>query len=211
MVHAVRDDKRAGRKPPEPHSFILNDVTLEKLQLILAANPRGTLKLMDELVSLLDFGRYSAGNGAAERAFYLECYEGGAFTVHRVGRDSVHVPNAALTIFGGSQPDRLATFKGLDSDGLLQRFAVMLVAPASLQSARRRGTGQGPARPSDRSARWSDWPAIFCHAPGRRTDPTDRARGGRVRCHSRLRPRFPKIRPQAPRDACTPRADPTSA
>jgi len=107
-------------------------VTLEKLQLILAANPRGTLKLMDELASLLDFGRYGAGNGAAERAFYLESYEGGAFTVHRLGRDSVHVPNAALTIFGGTQPDRLTAFKGLDSDGLLQRFAVMLVAPALL-------------------------------------------------------------------------------
>ena len=126
------DQKRENSKPPEPHSFIVNDVTLEKLQLILAANTRGTLRLMDELASLLDFGRYSGGNGAAERAFYLECYEGGTYTVHRVGRDSVYVSNAALTICGGTQPDRLAAFKGLDSDGLLQRFAPVLVAPAGI-------------------------------------------------------------------------------
>ena len=42
-----------------------------------------------------------------------------------MGRDSVYIANAALTIFGGTQPDRLATFKGLESDGLMQRFAVV--------------------------------------------------------------------------------------
>ena len=46
------DEKREGGKPPEPHSFIVNDATLEKLQLILAANPRGTLVLKDELEEL---------------------------------------------------------------------------------------------------------------------------------------------------------------
>jgi hypothetical protein len=64
------EEKRKTGKPPEPHSLIVNDVTIEKLQLILAANPRGTIMLKDEVVGLLEFGRYSGNGGAAERAFY---------------------------------------------------------------------------------------------------------------------------------------------
>lgn len=68
--------KREAQKPVEPHSFIVNDCTVEKLQLILATNSRGTLLLKDELAGFFDFGRYAGGAGAAERAFYLESYEG---------------------------------------------------------------------------------------------------------------------------------------
>jgi hypothetical protein len=131
--HELCDEKkRKTRKPAEPHSFIISDVTLEKLQQILAANPRGTMMLKDELAGMLDFGRYGGGNGAAVRAFYLEAYEGGSCTVHRLGRDSLYIPNNALTIFGGIQPERLAAFKGLESDGLIQRFAVLRPPPAEI-------------------------------------------------------------------------------
>jgi hypothetical protein len=125
--------KRENQKPVEPHSFIINDCTVEKLQLILATNSRGTLLLKDELAGLFEFGRYSGGVGTAERTFYLESYEGGACTVHRVGRDSLHIPNNALTIYGNIQPDRLSTFQGLESDGLLQRFAVIRAKPATIE------------------------------------------------------------------------------
>jgi hypothetical protein len=132
----AENDKRAAGRPPEPHSYVVNDATPEKLQLILARNRRGTLLLKDELAGFFDFSRYaSGGKGASERGFYLESYEGGAYTVHRIGRDSLHIESNALTIFGSIQPARLAEFTGLESDGLLQRFCVI------------RGTGGRVARP----------------------------------------------------------------
>jgi hypothetical protein len=128
------NERYADDKPEEPHSYIVNDCTVEKLQLILSANPRGTLLLKDEFAGFLEFGRYTKGFGAAERAFYLESYDGGPFTVQRVSRDSLHIPISALTIFGSIQPDRLSEFTGLDRDGLLQRFAVIRAAPAGLSN-----------------------------------------------------------------------------
>jgi hypothetical protein len=124
-------EKKAHGKPREPHSYIVQDTSPEALQIILAGNDRGTLLLKDELASLFDFGRYSSGTGGSERAFYLESYEGGPYTVHRVGRDRGRIKTCGVTIFGGTQPDRLATFKGLESDGLLQRFCTVVIGPAS--------------------------------------------------------------------------------
>src|SRR5262249_26376805 len=60
-------DKRETPKPEEPHSFIVEHVTLEKLQQILAASDRGTFMCRDEMAGLLEFGRYSNGTGASER------------------------------------------------------------------------------------------------------------------------------------------------
>ena len=116
-------------KPVEPAPHYTNDITVERLQQLLAEHNRGLLYCRDELASLLDFGRYSQGKGDGARAFFLEAYEAGPHTVHRVGRDTVFVHNAALTIMGGVQPHRLATFKGLEDDGMLQRFAVVRAGP----------------------------------------------------------------------------------
>jgi hypothetical protein len=126
-------ERRDTEKPAEPHSYIVNDCTVEKLQLILAANPRGTMLLKDELAGFFDFGRYTAGPGAAERAFYLEAYEGAPYTVHRVGRDSIYIQVTGITMYGNIQPDRLADFKGLESDGMMQRIAPICARPASIE------------------------------------------------------------------------------
>src|SRR5262249_5749244 len=102
-------------------------VTVEKLQEWMAGNPRGLLYLRDELAGLFDFGRYTNGAGAAERAFFLETYEGGPVTVGRMTRTTV-IDNCALAILGGTQPQRIADFKGLADDGLLSRFATVTMA-----------------------------------------------------------------------------------
>jgi hypothetical protein len=52
-------EKREKGKPIEPHSFIVSDFTVEKLQQILAANSRGTMLLKDEIAAIFDFGRYA--------------------------------------------------------------------------------------------------------------------------------------------------------
>lgn len=121
------DDKRQGSKPAPPHTFVADDVSVEAMQMILARNPRGTLYLKDELAAFFEFGRYAgAGKGQAERAYYLETYEAHPKNISRVGRDPLFIETNGLTIFGSIQPTRLAEFKGLESDGLLQRFCQLL-------------------------------------------------------------------------------------
>jgi hypothetical protein len=117
-------------EPEQPRSYLSNDGTVEKVMRILAENPRGLLVLRDELSAFFGFGRYNKDKGAGERAFYLESYEGGPYTVHRVTSRSFHIQVNAISVFGFIQPERLASFKDLDSDGLLQRFFLLLARPA---------------------------------------------------------------------------------
>jgi hypothetical protein len=124
------DEKRAGGKPRRPHSYIIDNASLQALQHVLAATQRGTLYLKDELAGFLDFGRFSSGNGADERSFFVDAYEDKMDTSLRIGRDDRYIQHTGITVFGCMQPARLASLKGLEleSDGLLQRF--ITVRPA---------------------------------------------------------------------------------
>lgn len=120
--------------PPKPARRIINDATPEKVAEILSRDPCGSLMIHDELAGWLDgFERYNSGQ--SPRAFYLSCWNGGPFVKDRVGRGNhdldaeIRVDNLALCILGGIQPDRLAKFRDLTSDGLLQRFLPVLMAP----------------------------------------------------------------------------------
>ncbi len=84
--------------------FIVNDSTVEKLGVILKENPNGVLLLRDELAG---WGA-SLNRREGDREFYLESWNGnGSFTVDRIGRGTLHVPNLCLSIFGGIQPSKL--------------------------------------------------------------------------------------------------------
>ena len=132
--------KAAGNKnlapyPAKPARCIIQDATPEKTAEILARGPAGALMVQDELAGwLASFDRY--GSGASSRAFYLTAFNGGPYLKDRVGqgvRDEnaeIRVENLALCILGGIQPDRLAELRDLTSDGMLQRFLVVLMAPA---------------------------------------------------------------------------------
>jgi hypothetical protein len=113
---------------------MINDATSEKIAEILSRDPSGSLNVHDELAGWFDsFERYTSGSS---RAFYLTCWNGGPFQKDRVAKGSrdpsaeIHVDNLALSILGGIQPDRLAKLRDLTSDGLLQRFLPVLMAPA---------------------------------------------------------------------------------
>jgi hypothetical protein len=118
-------------KPTEPHSFIVEDTGVEKLQVILSETDRGTAMVRDEIAGLLEFGRYTSGRGAAERAYYLQAYEANTYTVSRIGRDSIHIAVNGITLYGAIQPDRLKDFKDLDKDGLLQRINMVRTSHAT--------------------------------------------------------------------------------
>jgi hypothetical protein len=141
-AYEAADEKRAADKPQEPPPLIVDDINVEKLQAVLARSPRGALMLRDEIAPMFDFRRYSKGSGATERAFYLRAYEGGTARVHRLSRATDHGESVGIATFGCVQPDRLADFKDLGSDGLMQRFVPLVIAARRLSEPDTIVTGQ---------------------------------------------------------------------
>jgi Protein of unknown function (DUF3987) len=103
----------------------VNDSTVEKLGEILNENPCGILLFRDELNGY--FRTLERQGHEADRAFYLECWNGdGSFTYDRIGRGTLHIAGACLSILGSIQPGPLADLvrglRGSGDDGMLQRF-----------------------------------------------------------------------------------------
>jgi Protein of unknown function (DUF3987) len=101
-----------------PRLYVSN-ATVERLAALLQARPQGMLMLCDELAGLLlNMSRYSGGQ---DNEFWLEAWNGGAYTVERVGRPPIVVKHLLVGLVGGLQPDKLArSFKG-DLDGMYAR------------------------------------------------------------------------------------------
>lgn len=123
-----------GEPPRPPIRYATHDGTMEAVQGILANQDRGLGMVRDELAGFIGaLEKYSGGKGgAADRAFFLQAFDGGAYVVDRVGRGTVAINNLLLAICGGIQPDRLASFGDLTDDGLWQRFMPVVMAPGGL-------------------------------------------------------------------------------
>lgn len=93
---------------PQPLEFITNDITIESLIRVLAANPRGVLFEADELATWFgSFGRYSQGSGDAQA--WIKVHGAGSIKVNRVGLSKpLYVPRAAVSVSGTIQPEVLA-------------------------------------------------------------------------------------------------------
>ena len=120
------------REPPRPR-VVTMDTSTEELQRLLADNPRGLLHVRDELAGWLGgFDRYG-GNGA-DRAFYLECWNGGAYVCDRVKFNGVplRIEHASLAIIGGMVPDRLREALADADDGLPARFIFVWPEPVPI-------------------------------------------------------------------------------
>ncbi len=112
---------------PVRQRFVVNDSTVEKLGVILAENPNGVLVFRDELTGLLR--SLDRDGQESARAFYLEAWNGNAsFAYDRIGRGTLDIECAIVSILGGIQPGPLrqylrdAMHGGKGDDGLLQRF-----------------------------------------------------------------------------------------
>ena len=120
-------------KPKLPRAMLMN-ATVEATQDILMDSPDGLLMYRDELSGWFgSIDRYSGGTGAAssDRAFWLESYNGGSYTVSRVIRGNFNIPNNSVSILGGIQPDLIrGVAEGGHDDGLLQRFIPIMLRPA---------------------------------------------------------------------------------
>jgi putative DNA primase/helicase len=110
--------------------FLVNDPTVEKLGEILEDNPNGVLFLRDELTGLIASLDKPGQENA--RAFLLECWDGGSsFTFDRIGRGTIIVEHAIVSVLGEIQPGPLQVYvsevlKGKRDDGLLQRFQLLV-------------------------------------------------------------------------------------
>jgi hypothetical protein len=118
--------------PAPKRRLVSHDGTMEALQDILGRQNRGIGVLRDELSGWLgSLEKYSGSKASgADRAFFLQAFNGGPNVVDRVARGTIPIDNLLVTICGGIQPERLRQFSDLTDDGLWQRFIVAIVAPA---------------------------------------------------------------------------------
>ncbi|MDO9093994.1 MAG: YfjI family protein [Rubrivivax sp.] len=115
------------REEPVRRRFVVNDLTYEKLGEILAANPDGVLSVRDEMRGL--FLSLAREESAPARAFYLQAWSGGSYTFDRIGRGTVTVDDARLSMIGGIQPGPLSELvqqarRGAADDGMIERFLI---------------------------------------------------------------------------------------
>ena len=130
---ALPKNERDPNEPKPKRRLVSHDGTMEALQDILGRQDRGIGVLRDELSGWLgSLEKYSGANASgADRAFFLQAFNGGPNVIDRVARGTIAVNNLLVTICGGIQPDRLRQFSDLTDDGLWQRFVPIIVAPAS--------------------------------------------------------------------------------
>lgn len=114
-------DKSEDKKPLEYN--IIDDYTLEGLQLKLSHNPNGVTTFCDEILSFFgSFDKYR--NGKTDEKFYLTAFATSkSYTVVRVSKE-LSIENPIPRIIGGFQPDLVDYFRGskMLSDGMLPRF-----------------------------------------------------------------------------------------
>jgi hypothetical protein len=110
-------------KIPRPR-VILADTTIEALSEALCSNPRGVLLANDEFESWLgSLDAYRRSGVSRDRGEWLRVFDGGPYTIERVQRGSIFVPNWGASILTATTPATLAKFtRQLPEDGLLQRF-----------------------------------------------------------------------------------------
>jgi putative DNA primase/helicase len=116
-------------EPPARIRYIVNDATVEKLGEMLCQNPNGIMMFRDELSGwLAQLGRDGHEN---DRGFYLEAWNGsGSYQYDRIGRGTLFIESACLSLFGTIQPGPLlARLRGggdAESDGMIQRFQLLV-------------------------------------------------------------------------------------
>jgi hypothetical protein len=114
--------------PPIERRYLTNDATAEKLGEICAANPFGLLVHRDELLTL--FADLDQSEKATARGFFMAGWGGqDGYTFDRIMRGTVRVPAVNISLFGTTQPTRLAGFireslRRYD-DGMVQRLQLL--------------------------------------------------------------------------------------
>jgi hypothetical protein len=129
---ALDKDERKTVSKPLNRGKILNDTTVEAAQELLRDNPEGVLCEQDELSGWFgNMDRYN-GKGGGDRAFWLQAFNGGSYSVRRVGRGILQTKNLSISLVGGIQPEKMreAVSNSAD-DGLIQRLVAIVLRPGT--------------------------------------------------------------------------------
>ncbi|WP_161597940.1 YfjI family protein [Novosphingobium ginsenosidimutans] len=115
-------------EPPTERRHLTSDATAEKLGEICKANPFGIMMHRDELISLFD--DLDGSEKASAKGFFLSAWSGTeGYTFDRIGRGTVHIPAVNLSVFGTTQPARLASYMRENlrrhDDGMVQRLQLI--------------------------------------------------------------------------------------
>jgi Protein of unknown function (DUF3987) len=114
---------------------MLMDVTIEHVQEVMRDSPDGILVFHDELAGWFgSMDKYNASAGAsANRAFWLQAFNGKPYTWGRITRGSGHISNLSTCVLGGIQPSVIQKVAqdGVD-DGLIQRLCPIVLRPGGV-------------------------------------------------------------------------------
>jgi hypothetical protein len=129
-------------RPIRPR-IVTNEPTVQKVAELLRDCPRGLILDRDELAAFIgSFDQYGGGKGGADRASWLEAFNGRPKSVDRVkSPEPILVRRFGVSIVGTIQPDRLSELIAGADDGLAPRF--LWVFPEAL------GTFNRPDRSHD--------------------------------------------------------------
>jgi hypothetical protein len=131
---AKQADPKNPNLPPQPteRRCWTADATVEKLAMLCVPDvSRGLSVVRDELAGvILDMEKYHPRGG--DRQFFLQAYTGGPYTVDRVTRESLFVPDLLINMMGGIQPDvARSIFGGGPDDGFGARVLSIWPDPPS--------------------------------------------------------------------------------
>ena len=173
-LQAARADK-SGMTPEPPYPrldrYLVEGATVEALSEVLRddeeAKQRGpqgkVLSRHDEMSEFFGgLDRYKSGaKGGSDRGAYLRLYNGGRYTVDRIGRGTFAVPSWSACFVGGIQPGPIQRIaRDAADDGLRQRF--VYVVPD------RQGRGEDAAPDAAAGQRYAAlFPALVALHPGR--------------------------------------------
>jgi hypothetical protein len=127
LAKKYADAKRRSEAPMR-RRYIVNNITLEKLEIRLKENPNGLLYFRDELVGLLKLMEQRGHE--SDRTFLLEAHNAmNAYEVDRVTRTEVEIDRLILAVLGSATDDGIQQYLRMNyskpsGDGLMQRFQI---------------------------------------------------------------------------------------
>jgi hypothetical protein len=114
-----------GADEPVERILYVDDITVEKLAVVLQQNPRGVAVIKDELTGWVRAMDAHRGGKGADKQHWLSAWSGGQITVRRkTERDGPgFVPHAFVAVVGGLPPDMLSAVRGGSAaDGFMDRI-----------------------------------------------------------------------------------------
>jgi Protein of unknown function (DUF3987) len=156
---------------PRLDRYMVEGTTIEALSEVLRDDmdarqraPAGKVLIRQDEMSewLGSFDRYRAGGrGGSDRGAYIRLYNGGRYTIDRIGRGSFAASSWSACILGGIQPGPIQQIaRDAADDGLLQRFCY--VVPTQ------QGRGEDRAPDKAAAARYEAlFPALTVLRPSR--------------------------------------------